>query len=123
MGYTTVLEALNIMIHKEYAPVYVHCFNGGQVTSLVVACLRKMQFWSSIAIFNEFINFTTSITVNDRSFVDGFRGEINIRPQSKADWLWAGLSKGVVGSHPNIRVTECVEHNGAPQLDLDPLKE
>lgn len=109
MGYTTVLETLDIMIHAENAPVYVHCLNGGQVTSLVVACLRKVQFWSSIAIFNEFINFTTSITLNDRSFVDGFRGEIHIRPNSKADWLWAGLSKGVVGSHPNIRISETSE--------------
>lgn len=106
MGYSTVLEALDYMIHLENAPVYVHCLNGGQVTSLVIACLRKLQFWSSIAIFNEFINFTTSITLNDRSFVDGFRGEISVRSKNKCDWLWEGLSKGIVGSHPNIKVTE-----------------
>ncbi|XBA49211.1 hypothetical protein SBP28_003750 [Candidozyma auris] len=106
MGYSTVLETLDYMIHSEHAPVYVHCLNGGQVTSLVIACLRKLQFWSSIAIFNEFINFTTSITLNDRSFVDGFRGEISVRSDSKCDWLWEGLSKGIVGSHPNIKVTE-----------------
>lgn len=109
MGYTTVLEALKFMIHKQFAPVYLHCLNGGQVTSLVIACLRKLQFWSSIAIFNEFINFTTNITVNDRTFVDGFRGEISILPNDKADWLWVGLSKGVVGNHPKIRVTEALE--------------
>lgn len=106
MGYTSVLEALKYMIHNEFAPVYLHCLNGGQVTSLVIACLRKLQFWSSIAIFNEFINYTTNITVNDRTFVDGFKGEINIQPSDKAEWLWVGLSKGVVGSHPKIRVTE-----------------
>lgn len=106
MGYSTVLEALDFMIHQENAPVYVHCLNGGQVTSLVIACLRKLQFWSSIAIFNEFINFTTSITLNDRSFVDSFRGEISVRSDSKCDWLWEGLSRGIVGSHPNIKVTE-----------------
>lgn len=106
MGYTTVLEALDYMIHQENAPIYVHCLNGGQVTSLLIACLRKLQFWSSIAIFNEFINFTTSITLNDRSFVYGFRGEIGVRSDSKCEWLWEGLSKGIVKSHPNIRVTE-----------------
>lgn len=109
MGYSTVLEALKYVIHAEYAPVYIHCFNGGQVTSLIVACLRKIQFWSSIAIFNEFINFTTNITVNDRSFVEGFKGEIQIQPGGKAEWLWVGISKGVVGSHPKIKVTESTE--------------
>lgn len=106
MGYTSVLEALKYMIHQTFTPVYLHCLNGGQVTSLVIACLRKLQFWSSIAIFNEFINFTTNITVNDRTFVEGFKGEISIQPNDKADWLWVGLSKGVVGNHPKIKVTE-----------------
>lgn len=106
MGYSTVLEALKYIIHQEHAPIYVHCLNGGQVTSLVIACLRKLQFWSSIAIFNEFINFTTSITVSDRNFVDGFKGEIQVSPEHKVEWLWMGFSKGVVESHPNIRVTE-----------------
>lgn len=105
-SYTAILEAINIMIHKDLAPVYIHCFNGGQVTSLVIACLRKLQFWSSITIFNEFINFTANITVNDRSFVEGFNGVINISPNKKVDWLWVGMSKGVVGNHPNIKVKE-----------------
>lgn len=114
MGYTTILEALKYIIHDKFAPVYFHCLNGGQVTSLVVACLRKIQFWSSIAIFNEFINFTTNMTVNDRSFVDGFRGEIKYQPEEKVDWLWVGISKGVIGSHPSIKVTE-----DAPQINLE----
>lgn len=105
-GYTAILEALNIMIHKDLAPVYIHCLNGGQVTSLVIACLRKLQFWSSIAIFNEFINFTANITVNDRNFVEGFKGDINISTSNKVDWLWVGMSKGVIGNHPKIKVNE-----------------
>lgn len=106
IGYSAILEALNLMIHKEHGPVYIHCLNGGQVTSLVIACLRKVQFWSSIAIFNEFINFTSNITVNDRSFVEGFKGEINLNSKDKVDWLWVGMSKGVIGNHPKIRVTD-----------------
>lgn len=106
MGYTTVLDALDYMVYKEYGPIYLHCLNGGQVTSLVIACLRKFQFWSSIAIFNEFINFTTNITLNDRSFVDGFKGEIDIQPTGKVDWLWVGLSKNVAGKHQSIKVNE-----------------
>lgn len=106
LGYKTVLEALDKIVHHKFAPVYIHCLNGGQVLSLVIACLRTLQFWSSIAIFNEFINFTENITLNDRSFVEGFRGEINIDPDDRVDWLWVGMSKGVVGNHPKIRVTD-----------------
>ncbi|KAK6462308.1 hypothetical protein DFJ63DRAFT_152913 [Scheffersomyces coipomensis] len=106
MGYTTVIEALNYIIHNEHAPIYIHCLNGGQVTSLVVACLRRLQFWSSISIFNEFINFTTSITVNDRNFVEGFKGQININAGDKVDWLWVGMSKGVIENHPKLKFTE-----------------
>lgn len=106
LGYTAVFKAIDIAIHQQHAPVFIHCLNGGQVTSLVVACLRKVQFWSSIAIFNEFINYTTSITVNDRSFVDGFEGDVDVDNDEKAEWLWAGLSRGVVSSHPSIKFIE-----------------
>lgn len=104
LDYTTILHCLNLIIHKKHSPIYVHCINGGQVTLLLVACLRKLQFWSSITIFNEFINFAASITVSDRKFVDGFSGEIKVEEGGKVDWLWIGMSKGVVEGHPNIRV-------------------
>lgn len=103
MGYTAVLQALDLIIHKQHAPVFIHCLNGGQVTSLIVACLRKVQFWSSIAIFNEFINYTTSITAIDRAFVDGFEGEIEVDDEDKADWLWQGLNRGITSSHPSLK--------------------
>lgn len=106
VGYSIVLEALHYMIHNNYGPVYVHCLNGSQTTSLVVACLRKLQFWSSIAIFNEFINFASNITLNDRAFVDGFEGNIEVNNRDKVDWLWAGMSRGIIGNHPSIHVTQ-----------------
>lgn len=106
LDYEITIQALHYIIHSQYQPIYVHCYNGGQVTSLLVACLRKLQFWSAISIFNEFINFTTNITVNDRSFVDGFHGDININHDDKVDWLWVGVSKHVVGNHPRLRFIE-----------------
>lgn len=104
LGYTAVLTAINYIIHTQHAPIYIHCLNGGQVTSLLVACLRKLQFWSSLTIFNEFINFTTNITVNDRSFVDNFQGDIMVDPGYKVEWLWNGMSRGVVNGHPKLKI-------------------
>lgn len=109
LGYSTVLEALDLIIHRQHAPIYIHCLNGGQVTSLVVACLRKLQFWASLTIFNEFINFSTNITVNDRTFVEGFKGEINVDTNNKVDWLWVGMSNGVVNSHPMIKIHQIAQ--------------
>lgn len=106
LGYMAVLQALDFIVHSQHAPVYIHCLNGGQVTSLIVACLRKVQFWSSIAIFNEFINYTTSITVDDRSFVDCFEGELEVDYDKKVTWLWLGLNRVVVASHPSIKFKE-----------------
>lgn len=106
IDYSTVFQALQYMIHQSQGPIYIHCLNGGQVVSMVVACLRKVQFWSSISIFNEFINFTTSITVNDRNFVEGFEGEVKVNKNDKVEWLWIGMSKGVVENHPRLKVVE-----------------
>lgn len=104
LGYTAVLTAIDYIIHSQHSPIYIHCLNGGQVTSLLVACLRKLQFWSSLTIFNEFINFTTNITVNDRSFVDNFQGDIVVDPNYKVEWLWNGMSRGVVNGHPKLKI-------------------
>lgn len=107
LDYPTVIEALKYIVHSQYAPVYIHCLNGGQVTGLIIACLRKLQFWTSLTIFNEFINFTSTITVNDRNFVEGFEGEIKIDPNQKVNWLWSGMSAGVVNNHPQLKLNHC----------------
>lgn len=117
IGYHDVLDVLHYIVHSTYAPIYVHCVNGGQITSLVVACLRKLQFWSSITIFNEFIDFTTNITVNDRTFVEGFSGEIHMDPQDKPLWLWAGFGHGVAASHPTLRIIETSPKESSPETD------
>jgi len=109
LDYDLAIAALDLMVHEKHLPVFVHCLNGGQITSLLVACLRKLQFWSAISIFNEFINFTTNITVNDRLFVTNFHGTVKIFPKDKVPWLWVGVSKHLVMNHPKLKVVEIAE--------------
>lgn len=104
LGYSTVLDAIDLIIHTQHSPIYIHCLNGGQVTSLIIACLRKLQFWSSLTIFNEFIGFTSNITLNDRNFVEGFKGDVEVDSTDKVDWLWNGMSNVVLGSHPLLNI-------------------
>lgn len=101
MDYAVVVRALELMIDLDTAPLYIHCLNGGQVSSLVIACLRKLSFWSSVSIFSEFLVYTNTINLHDRTFVENFRAEINV-PTNTVPWIWSGLSKDVVGSHPTL---------------------
>ncbi|CAK9436748.1 uncharacterized protein LODBEIA_P12700 [Lodderomyces beijingensis] len=132
LDYDTAIHALNIIIHQSNSPIFIHCLNGGQITSLLVACLRKLQFWSAISIFNEFINFTTNITVNDRLFVENFGGVVEINYDDKVPWLWVGVSKHLVNSHPKLKVRDVSSINSRKKADeristeeemVDPLDE
>lgn len=100
--YNAVIKTLELMINIDYVPLYIHCLNGGQVSSLIVACLRKLSFWSSVSIFNEFLVYTNSINIHDKAFIENFVAEINV-PQNKVPWIWKGLSKDVVGNHPTLK--------------------
>lgn len=88
--------------------MYMHCLNGGVVTSLVVACLRKVQLWNTIAIFREFSIFSQGVlSLKDRAFIEGFRVELKDVVEYDdggvvADWLWTGLSMDVVSKHPTL---------------------
>jgi tyrosine-protein phosphatase OCA6 len=103
-----VLEILKLLIDTRNSPVYMHCLNGGVVTSLVVACLRKVQLWNTIAIFREFSIFSQGVlSLKDRAFIEGFRVELKDVVEYDdggvvADWLWTGLSMDVVSKHPTL---------------------
>jgi tyrosine-protein phosphatase OCA6 len=101
IDYSIVVRALELMIDLDHSPLYIHCLNGGQVSSLVVACFRKLSFWSSVSIFSEFLVYTNSINLHDRTFVENFRAEITV-PKNKVTWIWRGLSKDIVGNHPTL---------------------
>lgn len=52
-----VCEVLAILENPENFPIYVHCLNGQQVTSLVIACFRMRQKWTVASAFAEFSRF------------------------------------------------------------------
>ncbi len=74
------------------------------MSSLVVACLRRIQLWSSVSIYNEFVNFSTTINHNDRTFIENFKAEIKFPKKSeRVSWLWNGLSRNITEKHPHLR--------------------
>ncbi|OBA15799.1 uncharacterized protein OGAPODRAFT_8597 [Ogataea polymorpha] len=78
-----VLKILELILTKERSPIYMFCNNGGQITSLVVACLRKIQLWNLVSIYDEFVRYSTTINQNDRAFIESFKARIKLPSADK----------------------------------------
>ena len=67
------------MINRVHQPIYVHCLNGSEVTSLVIACLRKLQCWSISSTMAEFGRYCL-VKPAHTSFIETFQLEIEVVP-------------------------------------------
>jgi tyrosine-protein phosphatase OCA6 len=52
-----IAKVINLLVSTASLPVYIHCLDGANNTSLVIAVLRKLQNWKTSAIFAEFSRF------------------------------------------------------------------
>ncbi|KAH3901833.1 uncharacterized protein SCODWIG_02464 [Saccharomycodes ludwigii] len=94
-----IYDILQVLLIKKNYPIYIHCSNGELITSIAIACLRKMSYWSSVSIFNEFLQFSGNINVHERKFIEEFNAN-GFVPKDKnqehyVEWItrregWAG---------------------------------
>ncbi|CDS11976.1 hypothetical protein LRAMOSA04172 [Lichtheimia ramosa] len=92
LSYNKTLMALQIIIDPANHPLYLHCLDGADVTGLVVACMRKLQMWSTSSAMSEFSRYlhTNVIAQEEFEFVENFRNfEVTI-PCTLPLWLWGG---------------------------------
>lgn len=68
----SVISALDILLNQSYYPVYVACNFGKLLTGVVIACLRKLQKWSLVSIYEEFRRFTNSRLLEHEQFIELF---------------------------------------------------
>ncbi|CEP63069.1 protein-tyrosine-phosphatase LALA0_S07e01706g [Lachancea lanzarotensis] len=90
IDYDVVVQCIQFLADKNHYPCYIHCTNGELVTSLVVACLRKLSYWSTVSIFNEFLTYNSSINIHERGFIENFNLDIDIRDldmKDKVSWM------------------------------------
>lgn len=90
IDYNVVIKTITFLVDKRNYPVYIHCETGDLITSLVIACLRKFTYWSTVSILNEFLIYNSSINVYERDFIENFKSEIVIEGLSledKVPWL------------------------------------
>ncbi|QLQ79575.1 hypothetical protein HG537_0C02220 [Torulaspora globosa] len=88
--YDVVVECVKFLADARHYPCYMHCTNGELITSLVVACLRKLSYWGTVSILNEFLAYNSSINIHERSFVENFNSEIeidNLEIKDKVPWI------------------------------------
>eukprot|EP01135_Chromosphaera_perkinsii_P000904 Nk52_evm2s153 gene=Nk52_evmTU2s153 len=67
-----ICQALSVIINKENHPMYVHCYDGMNVTGMVILFLRKLQMWSLPLAISEFIRFQKDsvISSEESEFAD-----------------------------------------------------
>ena len=65
--------ALDAVLDQTNQPILIHCNQGKHRTGCLVGCLRKVQRWSLVAIFEEYRRFAGSkARVVDQHFIERF---------------------------------------------------
>ncbi|SCU81535.1 LAFA_0C05622g1_1 [Lachancea sp. 'fantastica'] len=116
IDYDTVVQCVQFLADKNHYPCYIHCTNGELVTSLVVACMRKLSYWSTVSIFNEFLTYNSSINIHERGFIENFNLEIDIRDldmKDKVSWMIVRSSNVSDASHRDGNSVDGTQHAGA----------
>jgi len=99
LSHHDAMIAIEIILCSTNSPIYVHCLNGSEATGLVMACLRKLQFWATQCIFSELQRFS-ELHNSFEAFLEGFVEEVEI-PERPVGWLWQGMKDGdgIIGRH------------------------
>jgi len=68
-----IQRALDVVLDCANHPVLIHCNQGKHRTGCLVGCLRRMQRWSMIAIFDEYRRFAADkARVVDLQFIENW---------------------------------------------------
>lgn len=87
----TICRALTVLLDKRNHPVLIHCNKGKHRTGCLVGCLRKLQHWTFVSIFDEYRKFSHPKSRSmDQQFIELF--DTN-RVQADMEYLpdWAEI--------------------------------
>jgi tyrosine-protein phosphatase SIW14 len=85
-------EALNHLLDIRNYPILIHCFKGKHQTGCLVGCLRKLQRWGLMSIFEEYKRFSPKPKPLDLQFIELFQPQI-LRDRNLPDWITTGDNK------------------------------
>jgi tyrosine-protein phosphatase SIW14 len=88
MDQQTILKAIEIILNTDNHPVLVHCNKGKHRVGCVMGIIRKLQNWSTTAIFDEYRRFSgTKARIADQEFIEIFNGPVRYLEEKKPSWL------------------------------------
>lgn len=72
-----VIESLKIIANFSKYPILVLCKTGKELTGITIACLRKLQKWSYISIFEEYRRYAMGSPIQQQheEFIETFDSE------------------------------------------------
>ncbi|CAO3689410.1 unnamed protein product [Umbelopsis vinacea] len=104
LTYLRTVAAIQTIIDPENLPIYIHCLDGSDVSGLVVACLRKLQMWSTTSAMGEYLRYLRSNVISPEvfEFVEKFFNLDITIPTSLPHWLWGGSVS--FRKHPSLKL-------------------
>ncbi|KEG12136.1 tyrosine phosphatase [Trypanosoma grayi] len=79
---------LSALIDTRTHPVLIHCNKGKHRTGTVVACLRLLQGWSLVSIFQEYCGFAgDKARMGDQQYVELYNPIVRLTPPYVAEWV------------------------------------
>ena len=92
---STIRRALSAVTDACNHPLLIHCNQGKHRTGCLIGCLRKLQQWSLVAIFDEYRRFAGSkARVVDQQFIERF----SIEAGGDCDCIWGVGGRGATAA-------------------------
>jgi tyrosine-protein phosphatase SIW14 len=84
-----MVQALKHITDIRNHPIYVHCDKGTHTTGTVVGCLRKLQNWALVSIFEEYRCFAGAKAKQiDEQYIELFEPPVSrLDPSNFPPWL------------------------------------
>ena len=80
-----VRTALSAVLDTRNHPLIIHCNQGKHRTGCLVGCLRKVQRWSLVAIFDEYQRFAgRKARICDQQFIERIQFPLTLAPEGCA---------------------------------------
>mmetsp|Transcript_3160 Transcript_3160/g.4897 ORF Transcript_3160/g.4897 Transcript_3160/m.4897 type:complete len:181 (-) Transcript_3160:115-657(-) len=84
----TILQALEILCDNANYPILITCKHGRALTGAVVGCLRKLQKWSMISIFDEYRRYArTRLEQQHEQFIELFDTDLVVISEYSPSFL------------------------------------
>ncbi|RNF22687.1 tyrosine phosphatase [Trypanosoma conorhini] len=98
---------LSALVDTRTHPILIHCNKGKHRTGAVVACLRLLQGWSLVSIFQEYRCFAgDKARMGDQQYVELYHPIVRVTPPYVAEWLCVTREVTVVQSEQALLEAE-----------------